>query len=179
MNLFTAGYTPEEVRELPEYQHTVGIQTLTSWYEIFHMCGGVIPSVDIKRRDKFCPEAGAFILALLDEDPSLYLRELRHKVKAEGLGEPSLSSMHRHLRRNKLCLRKLAHRAIQASEREAEECWQWMRDIGVKASQMVFIDETQRSRTLRVADVVGGFEGGLNVPWQIETRDLTTLTLTR
>jgi len=94
IDLFTAGLNVDEVYREPGFKSTLHRRTLKRWYEAFHMHGGaIILRKRSGRSRKVSREVGEVMLKIVNEDPALYLREMRDELKERGVANPpSLSS---------------------------------------------------------------------------------------
>ena len=96
--LFSLGYTIEEIRLQPSFCN-VSERTLKRWLENFKWNGTIRDQWTNKRKrceyesGNLSPALGDFVVDLLEEDPSLYLREVRDEIEWTGSFEvPSISN---------------------------------------------------------------------------------------
>ena len=145
--LFSLGYTIEEIRLQPSFCN-ISERTLKRWLENFKWNGTIRDQWTKKRKrceyesGNLSPALGDFVVDLLEEDPSLYLREIRDEIEWTGSFEvPSISNLYKFLKNRGLSHKKLEERARQAQIHEAMEYLNVLKNLLVTSKQMLAIDE--------------------------------------
>mgnify|MGYP006155634147 CR=1 FL=1 len=149
--LFCQRWCPQRVKAESSFASDIHINTLERWYSIFVWRGdGKIGCHDSKqgqnvRRKTLGGPSGAYLLARLEENPLLYLREMQQLLKAEGLAAPDVSNIYRFLVSKGKAIRVTDDRAKNACNAEATEFKRTMARLNYDPKMLLFLDETHKT----------------------------------
>ena len=126
-------------------KYRVDIKTIERTLKRFNDTGEAVPARFIDRKNKirgFQPKHERFLRSILQDDPALFLREMRvlMEAKFKELGKVTLSRLCRGLHSIKMSYKVLQHVAAERCEKEVAEHLLAIRHY--PAQNIVFIDES-------------------------------------